>query len=203
MEFNGAFDLDGVEPADAWVMLSDPVAVRNALKGCKYITPMDETFSFDDYEPPEGLETLPEADVEDVAGRLFEEGVVYAALMQVGVGSVKPRFETRITIDERDEEAYRMVALGSGNASDSGFEMESWMDIDETDTGSRIDWGAEADVSGRIAQLGGRVINPVADKIVTNFFKNIEKQMTEVEERGDSGVTSRLRGMLRSRGSKS
>jgi hypothetical protein len=70
------------------------------------------------------------------------------------------------------------------------------MDIDETETGSVIEWGAEADISGRIAQLGGRVINPVADKIVNKFFSNIEQQMTEVEASDESGVTSRLRKLL-------
>jgi carbon monoxide dehydrogenase subunit G len=196
MEFSGSFELDGVAPDDAWVMLSDPIAVRNALKGCRYITPMDDDFSFDDYEPPEGLETLPEADPEVVAERVFREGQTYAALLQVGVGSVKPRFETQITIEERDDETHRMVATGSGTASGSTFEMESWMQIDETETGSLIEWGSEADISGRIAQLGGRVITPVADKIVNKFFSNIEQQMTDVKESGDDGVTSRLRNLL-------
>jgi carbon monoxide dehydrogenase subunit G len=196
MEFSGSFELKGIAPDDAWVMLSDPIAVRNALKGCQYITPMDDDFSFDDYEPDADVETLPEADPEVVAERVFREGTTYAALMQVGVGSVKPRFETQITIEERDGEDFRMVATGTGSASGSSFEMEAWMDIDETETGSRIEWGAEADVSGRIAQLGGRVINPVADKIVNKFFSNIEQQMTDVEASDDGGVTSRLKNLL-------
>ncbi len=197
MEFGGDFELEGVPPADAWVMMSDPIAVRNALKGCRYITRMDDPgFGFEDYEPEEGLETLPEADPAVVADRAFEAGVTYAALMQVGVGSVKPRFETQITIEERDEEAHRMVASGTGNASSSNFEMESWMTIGETEAGSRIEWGAEADVTGRIAQLGSRVIDPVANKIVNGFFTEIEQQMTDVEASDEGGVTQRLRNML-------
>lgn len=197
MEFNGDFELEGVPPADAWVMMSDPIAVRNALKGCRYITRMDDPeFSFEDYEPADDLETLPEADPAVVADRVFEAGVTYAALMQVGVGSVKPRFETQITIEERDEDEYHMIASGTGNASSSNFEMESWMTIEETDSGSRIEWGSEADVSGRIAQLGSRVIDPVANKIVNSFFKEIEQQMTDVEASDEGGVTQRLRNML-------
>ena len=61
--------------------------------------------------------------------------------------------------------------------------------------GSRIEWWTEADISGRIAQLGGRVINPVANKIVNNFFGAIESEMTEVEET-DAGVTDKIRGMF-------
>ncbi|AUV82427.1 carbon monoxide dehydrogenase [Salinigranum rubrum] len=196
MEFSGEFELDGVSPEDAWIVLSDPIAVRDALKGCRYITRIDgEDFNFDEYEPEEDIETLPDADPEVVAERAFVEGGVYAALMQVGVGSVKPRFETRVTIKER--EFPHMVATGGGDASNSSFEMESWMDIEETETGSTVKWGTQADVSGRIAQLGGRVMNPVADKIVSNFFKNIQKQMTGFEEsEKSSGIRDRLSGLL-------
>jgi carbon monoxide dehydrogenase subunit G len=71
------------------------------------------------------------------------------------------------------------------------------MDIEETDDGSIVRWGTEADVSGRIAQLGGRVMNPVADKIVSNFFGNIEKQMTGFEESEKSaGIRDRLSGLI-------
>jgi len=196
MEFSGEFELEGVSPEEAWIVLSDPIAVRNALKGCRYITPMDDDFNFDDYEPEEDLETLPEADPEVVEARAFREGTVYAALMQVGVGSVKPRFETRVTIEER---AFpKMVATGGGDASGSSFEMESGMNIVETESGSEIEWWTTADVSGRIAQLGGRVLNPVADRIVSNFFENIQEQMQAVEggdEEGNS-VTDRLRNLL-------
>ncbi|MFB6187032.1 MAG: CoxG family protein [Halobacteriaceae archaeon] len=196
MEFNGSFELDDVNPDDAWIMLSDPIAVRSALRGCKFITEMDEDFSFDEYEPEENVATLPEADPDVVAKRVFEEGKTYAALLQVGVGSVKPRFESRITIDERDEENRHMVATGRGNASNSRFEMESWMTVNEMEGGSEVEWGAEANISGRIAQLGGRVINPVADKIVNDFFNNVEDQINAVEQSNQDGITKRLRDMI-------
>jgi len=198
MEFDGEFELDGVPPEKAWIVLSDPMAVRDSLKGCRYITPMDDDFNFDEYEAEEDVEMLPDADPEVVAERAFVEGQKYAALMQVGVGSVKPRFETTVTIDERDGENFRMIATGGGDASGSSFSMESGMQIHglEDGEGSRIEWWTEADISGRIAQLGSRVINPVANKIVNNFFSSIEQQMTDVDEDTNSGVTDRLRNML-------
>jgi len=197
VKFDGEFDLEDVPPDQAWVVLSDPIAVRDALKGCQFITPMDDDFEWDTYEPTEDVETLPEADPEVVAARAFQEGQTYAALMQVGVGSVKPKFETTVTIDERDDENFEMIATGSGSASGSSFSMESGMVIhpSEDGEGSRIEWWTEADVSGRIAQLGGRVINPVANKIVNNFFTAIEAEMSDVEET-ESGVTDRIRGMF-------
>ncbi|MFB6090611.1 MAG: CoxG family protein [Halobellus sp.] len=198
MEFEGEFELDGVPPEKAWIVLSDPIAVRDSLKGCKYITPMDDDFNFDEYEAEEDVQTLPDADPEVVAERAFVAGQKYAALMQVGVGSVKPRFETTVTIDERDDENFEMIASGGGDASGSSFSMNSGMRIHELEDGegARIEWWTEADISGRIAQLGSRVIKPVANKIVNNFFSSIEEKMSDVDEESGSGVTDRLRNML-------
>ena len=197
MNFDGEFELDDVPPEQAWVVLSDPIAVRDALKGCQYITPMDDDFEWDSYEPKEDVETLPEADADVVADRAFVADQEYAALMQIGVGSVKPKFETTVTIEDRDDENFEMIATGSGSASGSSFSMESGMRIHdlEDEDGARIEWWTEADISGRIAQLGGRVIKPVANKIVNNFFTAIESEMSDVEET-DSGVTDRIRGMF-------
>lgn len=198
MEFSGEFELTGVSPEEAWVVLSDPVAIRDAMPGCKFLTRVDdvEDFNFDDYEPEADPATLPEADIEAVAERTFVEGGTYAALTQIGVGSVKPRFESEVTITER--EFPRMEAEGSGDASQSAFAMSSWMEIEETDEGSLVGWGAEADVSGRIAQLGNRVLDPVADKVVNNFFGNVQEQMQAVEvDEGSTGVADRLRNLVK------
>lgn len=194
MEFSGDFELDGVRPEEAWMVLSDPIAVKQALRGCQYITRMDETFGFEDYEPPEDPPTLPEADPADVAARAFEEGETYAAVVQLGVGSVKPRFESRITIDER---AYpRMVATGRGSASGSSFEMESWMEVEGTEAGCRMEWGAETNIAGRVARLGSRMLQPVANKVVNDFFDEIEAKLTEVEQADDEGLRDTVRTLV-------
>jgi len=121
MEFDG--ELKGVPPEKAWVVLSDPMAVRDSLKGCRYITPMGDEFNFDEYGAEEDVEMLPEADPDAVADRAFIAGQKYAALMQVGVGSVKPRFETTVTIEERDDETFEMTASGGGVAYRCSFRV--------------------------------------------------------------------------------
>lgn len=195
MEFTGEFELEGVSPEQAWLVLSDPVAIQNALSGIKYIAPIEdgEDFDFDGYEPAEDVTTLPEADPADVEARAFTEGRRYAGVLQVGVGSVKPRFEATGEVIER--EFPRMVGRGSGAASESQFAVEAGMEIHETEDGARVEWSAEADITGRIAQLGGRVLNPVADRLVNRFFSNIESQMKEVDPDDAGGIGSRLRNL--------
>ena len=195
MEFDGTFGLDDVTTEEVWLALSDPVMIENALPGCQFLVEVDdpddvdfealEEAAADEENPP----TLPEADPEDVAERGLVEGGHYAALVQVGVGSVKPRFETVVTIDRR--EFPEMDASGQGSASDSSFEMDSGMTLVETENGVDVEWWTEADVFGRVAQMGQRVIHPVANRVVGRFFKQVQKELSDVGDES-SGLRDRI-----------
>ena len=200
MEFNGTFELENVTAEEVWLALSDPYMIKKALPGCEFLLEVDPEGEVDfdelreraegtDEDPP----TLPEADPEDVADRTFQEGHRYAALMEISVGSVNPSFETLVTLTER--EYPEMVAEGEGSASNSSFEMESWMTLEENEDGVAVDWRTEADVFGRIAQMGQRVMNPVANRVVNRFFKSIEDQLNEVGDE-DSSLRDRIRNLV-------
>ena len=200
MEFNGTFELDDVTVEEAWLALSDPVLIRQALPGCQFLTAVDdpEDVDFDalaeaatpaDELPP----VLPEADPETVSERAFQEGETYAALMEVGVGSVKPTFRTLVTLETRDFP--EMIATGEGSASNSSFEMRSGMTLTESADGVTVEWWSESDVFGRVAQMGQRVLNPVANQVVNRFFKKVQAQLAELDE-ADSSLRDRIRGLL-------
>ncbi|MFB6130438.1 MAG: CoxG family protein [Salinigranum sp.] len=197
MRFDGTFTIEGVTAEEVWLALSDPVMIKNALPGCQFLTavPEGEDADFDklaEEAPAEDPPVLPEADPEDIAERAFVEGGRYAAVMQVGVGSVKPRFETVVTIERR--EFPEMEASGEGSSSNSSFEMEARMNLTETDEGVNVEWEAETDVFGRIAQMGQRVMNPVANRVVGRFFSNIEDQLSDVSD--SSSLTDRVRDLF-------
>jgi len=199
MQFDGTFGLEDVTTEEVWLALSDPVMIKKALPGCQFLVEVDDPDDVDfdalteaeaDREDPP---TLPEADPEDVAERGLVEGGHYAALVQVGVGSVKPRFETVVTIDQR--EFPDMDASGQGSASDSSFEMDSGMTLVGTDDGVDVEWWTEADVFGRVAQMGQRVINPVANRVVGRFFKQVQKQLSDVGDES-SGLRDRISNFI-------
>jgi hypothetical protein len=198
MEFNGTFTLEDASVEEVWLALSDPVMIERALPGCQFLAEVGQgDVDFDELEASAGDDdppTLPEADVETVAERAFAEGGQYAALMEVGVGSVKPRFETLVSIDRR--EFPDMDAVGEGNATNSSFEMRSGMRLSETDDGVDVEWWTEADVFGRVAQMGQRVINPVANRVVNRFFKQIQSQLTEVGTESSPGIRDKVRNLL-------
>lgn len=200
MEFSGTFELDNVTAKEVWLALSDPVMIKQSLPGCLFLVAVDDPddVDFDALrEEAEGVEDppiLPDADPEVVAERAFEEGHSYAALVELGVGSVKPSFETIVTITER--EFPTMHAEGEGSASSSSFEMKSGMTLTDTDEGVEVEWWAEADVFGRVAQMGQRVINPVANRVVKRFFGQIADRLGEVGDDESSGLRDRIRNLV-------
>jgi carbon monoxide dehydrogenase subunit G len=200
MEFEGTFTIEDVSAEEVWLSLSDPYMIKGSLPGCQFLTKVEDPDDVDfeglrDDEPEEDPPLLPEADPEEVKARGFEPGEHYAALLELKVGAVKPSFRTVVSIDEWDYPVGG--ASGDGSASGSSFEMDSGMELSETEDGVEIAWHAQADVFGRIAQMGQRVINPVADRVVSRFFGNIEDQLTEVaEEDESSGLRDRIKGMF-------
>jgi carbon monoxide dehydrogenase subunit G len=188
MEFSGTFELQDATVDDVWLALSDPAMIEKALPGCQFLVEVADDDP--DFEALRGSTDEREltSDPEVIEGRAFQEGGKYAALMELSVGSVSPTFEAVVTIDERDKP--RMLASGEGDASSSSFEMSSGMELSETDDGGvAVEWWAEADVFGRIAQMGQRVINPVANRVVKRFFNDVQSQLqdlalTEDEEAG-------------------
>jgi len=193
MEFNGTFELEDVTVEEVWIALSDPVMIKQSLPGCEFLVGVeDEDPDFEELreqasgeDPP----TLPEADPDVVAERAFEEGARYAALIEVSVGSVSPSFETVVTITERDYPEMR--ADGEGGSSNSSFEMSSGMSLEEDGDDVAVEWWAETDVFGRIAQMGQRVMNPVANRVVNRFFSRVADRISDVSEES-TGLRDRI-----------
>jgi len=197
VEFDGTATIENTTTDEIWLALSDPVMIKQSLPGCQFLVRLEEGEEFEDAEakaPEEDPETLPDAEPEEIAERAFEEGGRYAARMQLSVGSVKPTFDTVVTIETR--EFPTMATSGEGDASGSSFEMESGMELVETDEGVDVEWWAEADVFGRIAQMGQRVINPVAKRVVGRFFDQIENELQEVSTESSGGLRSRISGLF-------
>lgn len=178
MEFSGTAVIEGASPGNTWLILSDPVAIAEVVPGCKYIAPADEVTDPSTYTPP-AASTFPEASPEEVESRAFEPGEEYVSLLSVGVGSIKPTFEATVLVEERDYPVMRASAEGQGG--DSAFDMTSRMEMSETRTGAEVDWFADVDVTGRLAQMGSAVLDPVADRLVNKFFDQMEDRMQRVE----------------------
>lgn len=191
MEFNDSFEIENIQIENVWDALSDPVIVRNSLPGCKCLVEVEDKDNVDfDAILEDHAETDPEVSyaADDHKAREFKEDATYASVVSVSIGPVNPRFDTLVTIEDRDFPS--MEASGEGSTSDSSFEMESSMTLEETSNGVSVDWEASVDIVGRLAQMGQRMINPAANRVVKKFFTDIESELAEAtSEPGDNNTT--------------
>jgi carbon monoxide dehydrogenase subunit G len=101
------------------------------------------------------------------------------ASLEVGVGSVKPSFEVDGVVVECDEPR-RLELQASGEASRNSFAVSAWQELaDNGDGTTTVTWQADAEVSGVIASLGERALESVTDKLVADFFEDIESHVVE------------------------
>lgn len=184
MEFSGTFEFTDVDIDDVWLALSDPVLMREAIPGCQLLAPVedDDAIDFDELPTAETdtASSFTEADPDEIRARSFVEDGQYAAVIGIKVGPVNPTFEAVGTITTR--EFPKMRAKGSGTSTNSSFEGEAGMTLSETEDGVQLEWWAETEVFGKIAQLGQRMINPVTERVVNRFFDKIGTQIQELND---------------------
>ncbi|WP_417249984.1 CoxG family protein [Celeribacter sp.] len=104
-----------------------------------------------------------------------EEG--FDAVVKQKVGPVRAKFKGRVTLENVNApESYRIVGEGTGGVA--GF-AKGGADValETVAEGTRLTYVVEAKVGGKIAQLGGRVIDSFARKMADAFFDNLSARL--------------------------
>lgn len=123
-----------------WDAINDPEILRQCITGCESVTKTSET----DFE----------------------------AAVLVKVGPVKARFKGKVTLGDLDPpssctisgEAQGGVAAGFGKGS-------AKVQLADADGGAtRLTYSVNAQVGGKLAQIGARLIDGVAAKMAEDFF---------------------------------
>lgn len=87
------------------------------------------------------------------------------------IGPVKARFSGKVTLDPREAPS-RFTLSGEGNGGIAGFAKGgAEVELVEQDGGTLLRYVARADVGGKIAQLGNRLIQGTAKKLAGEFFE--------------------------------
>jgi uncharacterized protein len=101
----------------------------------------------------------------------------FRAVAKSKIGPVSVRFKGHVTLSELDPpNSYRISGQGDGGIS--GFAKGgARVRLEDADAGhTKLFYDVEADVGGKIAQLGSRLIAGVAKKNADEFFENFAKQ---------------------------
>lgn len=94
------------------------------------------------------------------------------AKVVVKIGPVKAKFSGNVTLDP-SEAPDRFSLTGEGNGGIAGF-AKGGADVELEDMGGEtiLRYNAKADVGGKLAQLGSRLVKSTSQKLAKKFFEN-------------------------------
>jgi len=114
--------------------------------------------------------------IEKISGSNFEASVIEK------IGPVKARFLCTVELtDVVREVSYTIRGEGKGGAA--GFAKGSAkVQLEDIPRGTRLTYETEAKVGGKLAQLGGRLIDSFARKTADEFFARLQHAVERPEE---------------------
>ena len=145
-------DMEGTRPLavtqqQAWDALNDPEVLKLCIPGCDKVEPTGEN--------------------------------QYAVGVAVKIGPVAAKFSGKITLsDVKPPDSYTITFDGQGGAAGFGKGVSHVKLSPQADgPGCVLDYKVQAQVGGKIAQLGQRLIDGVAKGMAEDFFKRFDNEM--------------------------
>jgi uncharacterized protein len=105
----------------------------------------------------------------------------YRGTVSVGLGTVKARFTGIVEILELEEPTHAKLkahGMASGSAADAASEMTL---SDGPDGATNVHWTADVNVSGQLASLAARLMEPVSQKLAGQFYDAVRRKIETQE----------------------
>jgi len=104
----------------------------------------------------------------------------YDVLMVARVGPVSAKFKGKLTLsDIRPPESYSMAFEGQGGAA--GFAKGgAKVTLIPENNQTKLVYEAKANVGGKLAQIGSRLVDAAAKKVADEFFKNFNQKVSSL-----------------------
>jgi carbon monoxide dehydrogenase subunit G len=103
----------------------------------------------------------------------------YLVALSAAVGPVKARFKGRMQLTDIDApNTYTIVFEGQGGAAGFAKGNAQVMLEADGDAATRLSYTAHAQVGGKLAQIGSRLVDGAARKIAGEFFKRFSAQLS-------------------------
>ncbi len=108
----------------------------------------------------------------------WESETTLRAIVRAKVGPIKARFKGKIVLSNiNPPESYTIAGEGQGGVS--GFAKgKADVTLTETPEGCELSYSASANVGGKLAQMGSRLLNSVAKKMADDFFDGFAAHVT-------------------------
>ncbi|HAO87343.1 MAG TPA: carbon monoxide dehydrogenase, partial [Gammaproteobacteria bacterium] len=106
----------------------------------------------------------------------------FEARLVTKIGPVKAKFKFDVELSDQDPpNGYTISGAGQGGAA--GFAKGSAsVSLTEQDGATLLAYNVQANVGGKLAQLGARLIDGVAKKMADEFFENFKEIVAAGED---------------------
>jgi len=103
----------------------------------------------------------------------------FQAVASIKVGPVKARWKGKVRLSDLDPpNGYKISGEGEGGVA--GFAKGgATVALADKDGGTLLSYNVEAQIGGKLAQLGQRLINSAAKKTADDFFANFAKAVQQ------------------------
>ncbi|MDH6298098.1 carbon monoxide dehydrogenase subunit G (plasmid) [Agrobacterium salinitolerans] len=117
-----------------------------------------------------------------------------AAVAVMKVGPVKARFQGAVRLSDLDPpNGYKITGEGQGGVA--GFAKGiAVVKLSAADGGTVLDYTVEAQIGGKLSQLGGRLIDVTAKQMAGQFFKRFAEEIHARQNPQEATVTAQLVG---------
>ncbi|MEK7361561.1 MAG: carbon monoxide dehydrogenase subunit G [Pseudomonadota bacterium] len=118
-------------------------------------------------------------------------GTEYIVLTTVAIGPVKAKFRGKLQLADLDPpNSYSLSFDGQGGAAGFGKGSAN-VSLTAEGAGTRLSYAVKAQVGGKLAQIGSRLIDGVAKKMADDFFSAFnEKIAGPAQAAADSSIAT-------------
>jgi 2-furoyl-CoA dehydrogenase large subunit len=122
----------------------------------------------------------------------------FRADVTIGVGPVKGRYRAEVTLSDLD--APRAVTLGGSAEGALGFgNGEGRITLTPENSGTVVHYEYDAAIGGKVASIGGRLLDGAARVVIGQFFSALARQAGGASAQERPSLLRKLRGLFRRR----
>src|SRR5262249_48977797 len=99
----------------------------------------------------------------------------FRATVTTRIGPVQAKFQGTVTLSDFDApNGYTITGQGSGGAAGSA-KGSARVTLSPSQGGTRLAWDADAQISGKLAQIGSRLVESAANMMAGQFFDRFQR----------------------------
>ncbi len=118
----------------------------------------------------------------------------FDVLMAARIGPVAAKFKGKLTqSDVVEPVSYTISFDGQGGVAGFG-KGKAAVRLTPIETGAQLDYDVDAQVGGKIAQIGSRLVDAAAAKIADEFFASFESKLTEQAAAASAAASAAVAG---------